>query len=129
MSTMRYSGNVRIRITYRDAGRAGLNGTYRCFIVCHEPREILGAVRRRKYQTVFVGAPAILTHAVDSPQAFDDTARAALAFAHEGLANEATLALDGSDWHVGRSPEKRWPTCGHPDCEAVPGMMTACANT
>jgi hypothetical protein len=52
------------------------NGSYRCFV------RTSGGV---KYKCV-VGAPAHLDHAVDSPEAFDGAARAALAFAeHDGV--------------------------------------------
>jgi len=77
MSAIRYSGDARVRVTYVEpqAGEIG-NGSYRCFV-----RTSGG----EKYSCI-VGAPAFLDHAVDSPEAFDGAARAALAFAeHEGV--------------------------------------------
>jgi hypothetical protein len=111
MSTMRYSGEIRIRITYLEpylagdgapAGRSTMsNGEYRCFL--REP-DGMGT-------TIHVGAPAFLTHAVDSPEAFDAVARAALSFAHNaGWPVEAHAPwVDGAAWHIGRSPAKAWP--------------------
>ena len=82
MSTLRYSGDVCIRVTYHDARRDDVfadgtprnpNGFYRCFLRSEGDTA-----------TIIVGTPAYLTHAVDSPEAFSDAARAAIAFAdHE----------------------------------------------
>jgi hypothetical protein len=80
MSTQRYSGSVRVRVTYLDP-RCGTDeerrimsryphGRYRCVVV-------LGETKR----TVWVGPPASLEHAVDCPQAFDEAASAAIKFA------------------------------------------------
>lgn len=81
MSTMRYSGNISIRVTYLEPWGAGtpapvgrstrINGEYRCFL-----RHPCGA-----RATVHVGAPDALRHAVDSPLAFDDAAKASMSFA------------------------------------------------
>jgi hypothetical protein len=111
VSTLRYSGEIRIRVTYLDVAypdtRARLgNGRYRCFL-----RGPGGMTT-----TVIVGAPAYLSRAVDSPEAFDDAAHAAISFAesddqntntHE-WANAAACKPEGG-WHIGRSPSAAWP--------------------
>lgn len=59
-----------------------------------------------------VGAPNSLSHAVDSSEAFDDAARAALAFASHGdseWGDTAAYDAEGSGFHVGRSPATAWP--------------------
>lgn len=61
----RYSGEVRVRIVYVDA-EAG-----------YDARVSWPGGRER----VKVGTPAVLTRAVDSPEAYDAAARAAIAFA------------------------------------------------
>jgi hypothetical protein len=82
MSTLRYSGDIRIRVTYHDRRFEDVyedgtprnpNGFYRCFLRASN-----------NTTTIIVGAPAFLSQAVDSPEAFSDAARAAVAFAdHE----------------------------------------------
>jgi hypothetical protein len=111
MSALRYSGELRIRVTYIDGWTDLVNGTpvhrngeYRCAIRSTDK----DAIRC----TIIVVAPAVLSHAVDSPKAFDDAARAALAFASdEGwpVEEHAAYAADLSDRHIGRSPAKAWP--------------------
>lgn len=61
----RYSGQVRVRLVYVDA-RSG----YDARVSWPDGRE-----------RVKVGEPKTLTHAVDSPAAYDAAARAAIAFA------------------------------------------------
>lgn len=104
MSTLRYSGEIRIRITYLDAhGEVFIDGTprapngkYRCFL------QAKGGART----TVYVGAPASLSHAVDSPEAFDDTAHAAIAFANDEDSQWGDYAASNEDgYHIVRS---RW---------------------
>ena len=80
MSTYRYSMGVRVRITYIDfdaGNRYNMdgnirfpNGSYRCFLRCGVHTA-----------TIIVGAPAFLSQAVDSPEAFDAAAIAAINFA------------------------------------------------
>jgi len=66
----RYSGDVTVTMIYRDR-----TNDYACRVASASGRA-----------TVLVGAPAFLEHAVDSREAFDGTARAAIAFAeHDGL--------------------------------------------
>jgi hypothetical protein len=116
MSAIRYSGQIKIRITYLkpygagDACPAGHsthpNGEYRCFLRAGDQKI-----------TVYVGAPAFLSHAVDSPEAFDGIARAAVALADATRRRQgpwrstrwSAFAADGSDRHVGRSPSQAWP--------------------
>ncbi len=115
MSTMRYSGEIRIRVTYLDptmtspppAGMTNAReGEYRCYLTMPGGKRI----------TIYVGAR--VEHGsgvgVDSPEAFDDAARASIAFAdheqpREGWGERCAYAGDLSDRHVGRVPSKAWP--------------------
>jgi hypothetical protein len=105
MSTMRYSGKIRIRITYLEPWAAGtpapagrstrLNGEYRCF---------LRADGYAATATIIVGAPAHLTNTVDSPEAFDGAAEAAIGFAEDEYGGWADLAAYNEDgYHIARS--------------------------
>jgi hypothetical protein len=97
MSTMRYSGKIRIRITYIDAPQGGTCGYYRCFL-----RAV--GFHQGEGRTIQVGAPAHLTNAVDSPEAFDDAARAAIAFAQDENPGWDDLAAHNEDgYHIARS--------------------------
>ena len=109
MSTLRYSGEIRIRVTYvenREGSARFPNGAYRCFL--RGPGNLTA--------TIIVNAPAYLSHAVDSPEAFDDAARASISFADHGdenayaheWANAAACKHEGG-WHVGRAPSAAWP--------------------
>jgi hypothetical protein len=111
MSAIRYSGQIKIRVTYLEPYAAGdacppgrstqPNGEYRCFLRVGGWKAI-----------IHVNPPAVLSHGVDSPEAFDEAARAAIAFAdHEygGWNDFCAYAADGSDRHVGRSPSQAWP--------------------
>lgn len=60
----RYSGNVVVTMVYRDRF-----SDYACRVSSPDGARI-----------VFVGTPGVLTMAVDCKEAFDDTARAAIAF-------------------------------------------------
>jgi hypothetical protein len=73
VSTLRYFLGGRVRLTYLDSGFVNGRGGYRCHVKTRD-----GASRK-----VFVGEPAHRTRSVDSPEAFDDVARAAIAFAEE----------------------------------------------
>lgn len=67
----RYSGDVAVTMIYRDQ-----HNDYACRVVSPHGTRL-----------IFVGSPAIFEHAVDCKTAFDDAARAAIAFAEdEGLA-------------------------------------------
>jgi len=62
---------------------------------------------------VTVGAPRMLDKAVDSPEAYDDATRAAIAFADDdvpGIGEHAAYKEDG--YYVSRKQEARWP-CPH----------------
>ena len=95
----RYSGHVRIYITYQD-----FNSRYRCRLVTPD-----GA------RTLYVNEPAVLRNAVDSPQAYTDIAHSALSFAQEddeagsdrlrpatnlGISEYAWLNEDMSGWRI-----------------------------
>ena len=97
MSALRYCGAVRIRVTYlelRQADTRAPNGSYRCHITC-------GA----DSVTQYVGAPLCLSGAVDSPEAFDSAAHAALSFT-EVAASWITENADYTDqgWAIRRKP-------------------------
>lgn len=119
MSALRYSGQIRIRVTYLEprTGDAHCNGvplfphgSYRCFL-----RGPDGA-----RTTIVVGAK--IEHGsgigVDSPEAFYDAARAAIAFAEDDAGGKHCARFDWSAWcaytadgsgcYVGRSPSKAW---------------------
>jgi hypothetical protein len=66
MSTKRYSGNVVVTIDWIDS-----RSQYRASVSAGGSRG----------KTIHVGAPRAMQHAVDSPQALDDAARAAISFA------------------------------------------------
>lgn len=130
MSAFRYSGRVRIRVTYREAMHG--NGSYRCTLRAFGS-DTLSFVSSGGYkgkpvarETIIVGAPAILPRGegVDSPEAFDSAARAAIAFADS---RADALREDGKDsfrwseaaaiapeddphaYHVGRAPLQAFP--------------------
>jgi hypothetical protein len=95
MTAIRYSGDARIRVTYLDEVLPdNRNGGYRCFV-----RTDSGET----YSCV-VGVPQVLEHAVDSPEAFDDVAKAALAFADsEGVSLQCEYDEQLTDRVVRRS--------------------------
>jgi hypothetical protein len=68
MSAIRYTGQITIRVTYVDA-----RGAYRC--------ALRGPDNMR--HTIYVTAPVASRIAVDSSEAFDYAARAAVAFADD----------------------------------------------
>lgn len=87
----RYSGLVTIRIRYVDSMQAP-HGHYRVQLTSPV------SMARRGFSCV-IGTPAYLTHAVDSSEAYDAVARAALSFcaAHaEGSTSEDTIAVEQS---------------------------------
>lgn len=80
----RYSGNATIRMVYQDSG------DYACTV----------SVAGRNVWTGTVGAPAVGFGdgiAYDSPDAYDETARAALAFAEDETGGDAIQP----DWAEG----------------------------
>ena len=111
MSAIRYSGRARIRVTYIDpvVGDHNPHGKYRCTITAEGTK-----------QRAVVLFGATLEHGsgigVDSPEAFDSAAHAALSFADDSSAeaNEqfdsgTYAATNDTGWHIGRSPAKAWP--------------------
>ena len=99
MSTQRYSGQLRIRITYIDDSVNGIEG-YRCCVVRPDGKQV----------RVTVGSPRVLTHSVDSPEAFDSAAHAAIAFADDEAHDCSEFAAyTERGWHVGRSLATAWP--------------------
>lgn len=99
MTTVRYSGNCHVRVTYKDPAPADIehhpNGYYTCTVVADG--------RRKK---IIVGAPRVLSQSVDCPAAFDDAARAAIAFAvDEGFDCEP----DYTDSDIAVRRRQKWP--------------------
>ena len=111
MTAKRYSGNVAITLEYResDPGETYANGTprhpngsYRCTLVRTEGKHKIR-------ETVNVGAPIVLSTAVDSPEAFTAAARAAIAFGDRGWGEACAFDAECRGYHLGTSPAKAWP--------------------
>lgn len=86
----RYSGSVKVTLLWKDR-----ENQYRCVV----------KVPGERAKVIWVGAPAHLTVGVDSPKAYDSTARAALSFADdEGLpvSNHADTDAMGQGWAISR---------------------------
>ena len=84
----RYSGSVKVTLLWKDR-----ENQYRCVV----------KVPGERAKVIWVGAPAHLTVGVDSPKAYDSTARAALSFADdEGLEVSNHADHTGSDWAISR---------------------------
>ena len=84
----RYSGSVKVTLLWKDR-----ETQYRCVV----------KVPGERAKVIWVGAPAHLTVGVDSPKAYDSTARAALSFADdEGLEVSNHADHDGSSWAISR---------------------------
>lgn len=94
----RYSGSIKIGLRYRDR-----EDDYECRF---------WKVDRRGRQTealgeLYVNPPKVSRYSVDSPQAYDRTAQAALSFAtNDGLVDESDLDYGDSDYVVRRMPPK-----------------------
>jgi len=85
----RYSGRIAMRVVLRE----GMRDEY------HVSIKLPNGDR----ETVVVGAPAHMRIAIDSPQAYDDAARAALAFAeHDGLDVAEHAEFDESSYVIRR---------------------------
>lgn len=92
----RYSGDISGTVTYRDPkfGSRNRNGDYKVTL----------SSRSGGKKTIIVGAPAFLSEAVDSSAAYDDTFRAAVAFAEdEGWSAQPDYKRDGSGIRVTRT--------------------------
>jgi hypothetical protein len=94
VSAVRYSGRVRVRLTYVDAfADWAPNGRYRAVV-----RLPSGAA----YATT-IGAPRVLACAVDCPRAFDEAARVALTLASAECPEvDAQAESDGAGFVVRR---------------------------
>lgn len=83
----RWCGNVRIYLTFNDA-----TNQYECDLFRN------GFVGEQ-----FIGRPPSSRLAADSAQAFDDAARAAVAFAvDDGMIDDSDLDSDGSGYAIWR---------------------------
>lgn len=105
MSATRYSGELKITLTYRDPPKGMYpNGDYRATITWPW-RHGLPSRGPKSRITVYVGAPKHLRHAVDSPDAFDEAAHAAISFAAEEvpeIENHASMSSTDATWMIAR---------------------------
>lgn len=99
-SAVRYSGELVLRVSWKE--RPGPNGTYTVHI----------SRGGKKLSTQHVGAPASLSHAVDSSKAYDEAAHAAISFSDEDVQEYAASDEKGQGWHIGRSVTAKWPKAG-----------------
>lgn len=112
MSAIRYSGEIRIRVTYVEPKQGEIgDGTYRCFLK-----------RGDASTTVTVDANTRGDVGVDSPAGFDDAARAAVTFAEDDADGRRCAGEDYDSWgywsartvnggyHVGRSEKTACPS-------------------
>ena len=90
----RYCGSTTIRVIWDDA-----SSVYRCRVTCDG----------QLLYSVSVGAPAHLTLAVDSPEAYDNAARAACSFASDGRGADVSDHLDSTDagWDIRRTKARK----------------------
>lgn len=97
MAAIRYCGSVTIRMTYRDA-------------TCDYACSVSYVDQKRVTVRVTVGEPAVITRAVDSSEAFDVVAHAAVSFADAedrmiGQYAETKESI-GSGWLITRKPQR-----------------------
>lgn len=95
----RFSGRLKIELNFNDR-----TNQYKA--------RLCPVVKGERCETVFVGPPRHLTRAVDSPRAFDDTARAAISFASDGIQEYAQSDRRGRTWAISRG--RRRYVKGHP---------------
>ena len=108
----RYCGLLTLRLSYRDA-----SNDYRVCI----------ATNGYHLATVYVDSPAYLIHAVDSPEAFDAAARAALAFAADDGTDLTGCDTDERGYAVTRPPrDERGRYLRPGDRIVVVGDVDAC---
>ena len=114
---IRYSGGLKINVVYQD------RGDYRAVITEYGPEASHRRHPMRMFHTtprkaiVYVRPPAAgfgRGIAYDSPEAYDQTAHAALSFAsdewdNEWISNLASHDADFSGWHIGRTESQAWP--------------------
>lgn len=94
----RYSGKLKIRLAWDDR-----EDRYSCKISGPDRTSSRDGFNT-SVEYVTVGAPAVLTKAVDSPEAYDDAARAAIAFLNDTSLQELA-ALGDSGYLVTRKSE------------------------
>jgi hypothetical protein len=99
----RYSGNAHIDVQWHDDVKTAIQhhfshgGYYQATI----------SVDRRNVWSGKIGAPAFLARAVDSPEAYDDTASAALSFAlDEGVEAGGTPNEAMTGWDIRRTKRR-----------------------
>lgn len=93
----RFSGRLKIELNFNDR-----TNQYKA--------RLCPVVKGERCETVYVGPPRHLTRAVDSPRAYDDAARAAIAFSSDTIQNQA--AYSGSGYAISRG--RRRYAKGHP---------------
>jgi hypothetical protein len=96
--TKRYSGRATVDVEFVDA-----KNEYRARVSTPDGTE-----------TVWVGVPPALKIAVDSPEAYDGAASAALSFAYDdfpdlSISDYAHDNPEGTGWWIGRSEATAWP--------------------
>lgn len=89
----RYSGGLSISLTFVDS-----KNEYRTRVCPRQGRRGAGC------ETIWVGPPRTLRHAVDSPIAYDEAARAAISFSSDYLSQLAQPDHEGAGWDIRRKP-------------------------
>lgn len=91
----RYSGDGTIRMSFVDR-----DNNYRCSV--NDGHGGQG--------TVYVGLAGKIDKPVDSPEAYDEVAHAAISFAdHDGLVDSSYFETTDSGWAVSRKPRSKSP--------------------
>lgn len=101
----RFSGNLKIELSFNDR-----TNQYRAKL-CPLTRLWRGKAQE-PCETVYVRPPRSMERAVDSPRAYDDTARAAISFARPDVQEYAWGDRKGRTWHISRGRHRY--VKGHP---------------
>ena len=95
---IRYCGDMRISVVYEDRW-----SQYRCSVSPIPHPDARKTMERAMTRLVCVGNPPSMKIAVDSPQAYDDAASAAISFLVENLPGQPDMTANGSGWKIRRS--------------------------
>lgn len=97
----RYSGELTIHVKWvEDVNVHPHNGFYDTSVI----------YKGRRVSTPVVRAPAHLTVAVDSAEAYDQAAGAALSFANDEepeIGEQAAYSRSGASWYIARDKKKK----------------------